>query len=103
MGTESSTDSLRSTTWMYRKPYGVPPSWAESKWLFEWDGSWLDIYVKGMSFDYWPVFFRFVQKAGDCVFTREGENAPLPESWSEELILNHSLEIKVGPITFSAV
>ena len=72
--------------------------------MFEWDGSWLDIYVMDTSVEDWNRFLSFLHGGLTLNFLREGEKTDLPLEWTEELVeVGHLLELTIGKTIFSCV
>ena len=55
--------------------------WQDAKWIFDFDGSWRDIYVLDTTIEDWQRFLDMVRQ-GPWRFewTVDGVPAPLPES-----------------------
>jgi hypothetical protein len=101
---DGAQDAHRWTCWLYRNIDGLPPSRETSRWMFEWDGSWNDIYVKNTTADDWNAFFSLISSNWKHRYTREGEPDKLPEEWFAEMPLgSHSLDINLDAITVTCV
>ena len=97
-------DPHRWTLFYFRTADGGPPAWEESKWMFEWDGSWNDIYVKATTSEDWNALFRLIRATWQHRYKFEGEPAELPEIWTPDMpLLGHVIEILVGPVTITCV
>jgi hypothetical protein len=72
--------------------------------MFEWDGSWNDIYLKDTTANDWNVFFGLVLRTWKHQYLREGEPEKLPETWLAEFPQgSHSLDIDLGAVTVTCV
>jgi hypothetical protein len=80
--------------------------WKQCRWVFEWDGSWRDLYVHDTTLADWQKLIDMLRESSYRLMFKQGESGVMPVAVADvfEQVYAYSalLSVNVGDLTLNA-